>query len=287
MADETPNDDATSETAAATAEGAPESTEPSGDAPKAEEPKAEEPKAEEPKAEEPKAEEPKAEEPKAEEPKAEKKPEPKAEKKPEPKAEKKPEPKAEKKPKPRGAATKSLASKKGKKAEEGDRARRIGEEEEKTSQEIFMENLPTIIVVAVLFALIPIWWTSHKRTTLENSQQAWEDLGQARDQPLGKAKFESLAKRHQGTSAAPYIKVSWASKLYETGEKAKVQRAVDLYKEILTEYGHVPLIKRLVPDLVKTIEAELVDARAHWVEPTATPEKDPLGTAPPTSASKQ
>ena len=294
---------------------APESTaaeEPAAEEPKAEEPAAEEPKAEEPAAEEPKAEEPAAEEPKAEEPAAAEEPkaeepaaaeEPKAE---EPKAE---EPKAEE-PKAKAEEPKAKAEKPSAKAEgghkkgkkppkaakpevpapapkkekepvaEAKKGARIGEEEEKSAQDLLFDNLPMVVVVCVIFSLIPVWWTYNSQVSMEDSQQAWTDYGDARTKSLAEAEFGRLVGEHADTTAAPYLKISWASKLYETGEKAKVESARDLLKEVKRDYSHLDLVADLVEPQIKKIEAELASPRAHWAPPTSVGK---AGTAPTSS----
>ena len=273
---------------------APESTaaeEPAAEEPKAEEPAAEEPKAEEPAAEEPKAEEPaaaeepKAEEPKAEEPKAE---EPKA-KAEEPKAKaEKPSAKAEgghkKGKKPPKAAKPEVPAPAPKKEKEpvaeAKKGARIGEEEEKSAQDLLFDNLPMVVVVCVIFSLIPVWWTYNSQVSMEDSQQAWTDYGDARTKSLAEAEFGRLVGEHADTTAAPYLKISWASKLYETGEKAKVESARDLLKEVKRDYSHLDLVADLVEPQIKKIEAELASPRAHWAPPTSVGK---AGTAPTSS----
>ena len=264
---------------------APESTaaeEPAAEEPKAEEPAAaEEPKAEEPAAaEEPKAEEPKAEEPKAEEPKA-KAEEPKAKaEKPSAKAEgghkkgKKP-PKAAKPEVPAPAPKKEKEP-----VAEAKKGARIGEEEEKSAQDLLFDNLPMVVVVCVIFSLIPVWWTYNSQVSMEDSQQAWTDYGDARTKSLAEAEFGRLVGEHADTTAAPYLKISWASKLYETGEKAKVESARDLLKEVKRDYSHLDLVADLVEPQIKKIEAELASPRAHWAPPTSVGK---AGTAPTSS----
>jgi len=271
--------------------------------PKAEEAPAEEPKAEEAPAEEPKAEEPKAEEAPAEEPKAEEAPaeEPKAEATPAP-APKAEEPKAKaedpkveasteapkgghkkgkKPPKPAKPEVPAPAPKKEKEpAPEAKKGARIGEEEEKSAQDLLFDNLPLVIVVCVIFSLIPVAWTYYGQVSAEDSQQAWTDYGDARKKTLAEAEYERLVGEHAETTAAPYLKISWAAKLYESGEKAKVERARDLLKEVKRDYSHLDLVAELVEPQIKKIEAELASPRAHWAPATSTGK---AGTAPTSS----
>jgi hypothetical protein len=233
----------------------------------AEEPKAEEPKAEEPKAEEPKAEEPKAEEPKAEEPKAE---EPKAE---EPKAE---EPKV-------SAAKAALAKTKKKREAEAAKTQKRdgdGEEPEKTARDIFVENMPAILIIALLAAAAFVWWSNDERGRKTRSDQAWTDLGTIKvEVKEGDEGFADLAETHKGSTADPYIRIAWASRLYESGEKDKVERARDLLEQVLQENPRIQFLQTLLPAQIKKIDAELADPNVPWVEPSGAPTPEP--TTPP------
>ena len=168
------------------------------------------------------------------------------------------------------------------KAKEKERAARIGEEEEKTAQELLFENLPMVIVVCLIFSLIPVWWVYHGQTSTENRQQAWTDYGDARKKDLAQADFERLVKEHQGTTAAPYLKIEWAAKLYETGERAKVEQALKLWREIKRDHSDLPLVNTLFEERIKTVEAELNDPRAVWA-PAGVP-ASAGSTAPATTA---
>ena len=259
--------------AAATAQEAPT------ESPKAEDDSApEEPKAEEAPAEEPKAEATPAPAPKAEEPKA-KAEDPKVEASTE--APKGGHKKGKKPPKPAKPEVPAPAPKKEKEpAPEAKKGARIGEEEEKSAQDLLFDNLPLVIVVCVIFSLIPVAWTYYGQVSAEDSQQAWTDYGDARKKTLAEAEYERLVGEHAETTAAPYLKISWAAKLYESGEKAKVERARDLLKEVKRDYSHLDLVAELVEPQIKKIEAELASPRAHWAPATSTGK---AGTAPTSS----
>ena len=157
----------------------------------------------------------------------------------------------------------------------------IGEEEEKSAQDILMGNLPMVIVVCVLFSLIPVAWTYYGQVGAKNSQQAWTDYGDASTKTLKEAGFEKLLEAHGDTTAAPYIKIKWAAKLYDTGEKANVEKARDLLKQVKRDHSNLDLVSSLLDERIAKIEAELASERAVWVPAKPKADVAPTGSAGP------
>jgi len=171
---------------------------------------------------------------------------------------------------------KSVAKKRGKPGEPD-------ADEPKSAQDIFVENLPTIVVIALIFIAVPLIWTYQSTETRTQSERAWIELQELKSEVReGDEGFEALARRHKGSTADPYIRMTWASRLYESGEQAKVQQARDIYQKVFEECGaEIELIRNVLPQQIKKIEAELQNPSTPWRPPGGRPPV--IGDDPPPS----
>lgn len=151
--------------------------------------------------------------------------------------------------------------------------------------ELLRQNAGTMIaiLVAVVALVTVLTWRSGQSRKFE--LRAWSELAELKKQQPGEVKgFLEAAKKYAGTDADPYIRTAWAARLYESGERSKVERALELYKEVLKSYPDHPLFgqKGLLPGEVKKLEAELASPRANLYQ-APTPPAQGGGTAPPTT----
>jgi hypothetical protein len=214
----------------------------------------------------------KAADAKAEEPKADAKAE-------EPKADAKAE-----EPKAGGSSSKGLSPAKQvvAKSKPTEQPQRDGEEQPKSAQEIFQENLALIAVVVLLVSGAVVWWSSDESGRKGRSDAAWAALAKLeREQTEGTAGFAELASEHRNTTADPFIQIAWASRLYASGERDKVEQAQDILERVLRENPDTPLVQERVKKQLDKIKAELADPNVPWPEPKAEGAEDEAADLPP------
>lgn len=148
--------------------------------------------------------------------------------------------------------------------------------DERSPQDIILENLPVIVVVLLVAMGLTALAVHRGNTQRAVSDTAWTALGEVKaNSDSTPEDFQKLFREHEQTSAAPYIQLAWASKLYATGEKEKVEQARDLLKQLLQRNGDLPLIRDAVPGQLEKIEAELSDASIPWAAAAAQATREP------------
>lgn len=151
-------------------------------------------------------------------------------------------------------------------------------EGERTPLDLLREHQSTMLVALVVVLAIVLGVLFQQKKTSDRDARAWAELAELRQKsPEGAAGFEDLAVRHRGTSAEPFIRITWASRLYEAGSRPEVEKARDLLQQVVQEHGGNPFVREMVAPQVKKITDELASPKAkHPATPGA-------GSLPPPS----
>lgn len=156
--------------------------------------------------------------------------------------------------------------------------------------DLLKQNAATMVAILVAVVALAVLVSYRSGQSHAFGLKAWEKLAELnKQQPTVVDGFAEATRTYDGTDAEPYIQVSWASRLYESGEKPKVERALQLYEQVLKEHPQHSLFKDVLPEQIERIKAELNSPRSHLVTVPAggappaggpTPEA-PGGAAPP------
>jgi hypothetical protein len=129
------------------------------------------------------------------------------------------------------------------------------------------EHASTIGLVLVVIIALTLVIVFQVRKDRDFDSQAWRKLSELRDKSAtGAEGFEELAKEYRGSDADPYIRMTWASRLYEIGTKADVQRAKELLEQVLRENPQNEFVRERVAPQIERMGAELADPRAKLIE---------------------
>ncbi len=119
------------------------------------------------------------------------------------------------------------------------------------------QNVVFAVVVLVLtIGVLTVW--QHQRSE-EQDAAGWAELAKVRDTDV--EKLEGIAKKFEGTNAHPYLVLALASKLYDKGEKADLEKAKSLLERARDEVSGNKIVNELIEDQLKGVRAELGDAR--------------------------
>lgn len=152
--------------------------------------------------------------------------------------------------------------------------------------ELLRQNAGTMIaiLVAVIALVTVLTWRSGQSQRFE--ERAWAELAELKKQPPGEVKgFLEASKKYAGTDAEPFIRVAWAARLNETGERSKVERALELYEELLKTHKDHELFGKILPEQVQRLKEELSSPRANLIRLPGTPEQPAESAAPSTQSS--
>ncbi|MEZ0229197.1 MAG: hypothetical protein ACAI25_11280 [Planctomycetota bacterium] len=126
------------------------------------------------------------------------------------------------------------------------------------------QNVVFAVVVLVLtIGVLSVW--QHQRSQ-EQDDAAWAELGKGRE--MDADKLEPVVKKFEGTNAHPYLVLALASKLYDRGEKADLEKAKALLERARDSVSGNKLMNDIIEDQLKGVRAELGDARL-WSGGTA------------------
>jgi predicted negative regulator of RcsB-dependent stress response len=119
------------------------------------------------------------------------------------------------------------------------------------------QNVVFAVVVLILtIGVLSVW--QHQRSQ-EQDDAAWAELGKTKDGDADK--LEPVVKKFEGTNAHPFLVLALASKLYDKGEKADLEKAKALLERARDEVSGNKLMNELIDDQLKGIRAELGDNR--------------------------
>jgi hypothetical protein len=131
------------------------------------------------------------------------------------------------------------------------------------------QNVVFAVVVLILtVGVLSVW---HHQRSQEQEDAAWLELGKAREAEADK--LEPLVKRFEGTNAHPFLVLALASKLYDKGEKADLEKAKALLERAQEEVAGNRLVSDIVADQLKGVKAELGDARFWTTAPVGSGSK--------------
>jgi hypothetical protein len=138
------------------------------------------------------------------------------------------------------------------------------------------EHLSTIALVVVIVACLALVIVFQNRKQRDFNTAAWTNLAQLTDKsPTATDGFAELAQKYRESEADPFIRIAWASRLYEKGGRADVEEALKLYQQVEDENKDNPFLHERVQAQIERIQAELKDARAQL---TAAPSADAPST---------
>lgn len=139
-----------------------------------------------------------------------------------------------------------------------------------------LSTIALVVVVAVAVTLVIVFQVRKDRT---RNEEAWTQLASLRQKnPTGTDGFAELAARYRGSEADPFIRLAWASRLYEGGAREQVEEAKALLEQVLREQGKNPFLRERVAGQLERVKAELADPRAQLVAAaTPAPAPNPLG----------
>ncbi len=140
------------------------------------------------------------------------------------------------------------------------------------------DHLSTIALVAVIAAALTLVIVFQVRKDRRYNAQAWTALAELRQKaPTGTDGFAELATKYRGSDADPFIRLAWASRLYEAGSREQVQEAKELLEQVLRESPDNEFLKERVAKAIEQAGAELSDPRAQLTAAAAA-DTAPLGS---------
>lgn len=148
------------------------------------------------------------------------------------------------------------------------------------------EHLSTVALVAVIAAALTLVIVFQVRKGRQFDAAAWTALAELRQRSLiGTEGFAELAAKYRGSEADPFIRLTWAARLYEAGGRDQVREAKELLEQILREHPDNEFLRERVTVALKNVEAELADPRAQLAATPTTPatpseSSTPAETAP-------
>lgn len=132
--------------------------------------------------------------------------------------------------------------------------------------ELLRQNASTMVAILVAVVALAVLLTWRSGQSQQRELEAWGKLAELRKQmPTIVDGFPEAAEKYEGTDAEPFIRMGWAARLYETGERAKVERALELMKQVEAQHRNHPLFGAGLSEQVKKVEAELASPRCHLV----------------------
>lgn len=141
------------------------------------------------------------------------------------------------------------------------------------------DHLSTIALVAVIAAALTLVIVFQVRKDRQYNAQAWTALAELRQKaPTGTDGFAELATKYRGSDADPFIRLAWASRLYEAGGREQVQEAKELLEQVLRESPDNEFLKERVAKAIEQVGAELSDPRAQLTAAAAPADTAPLGS---------
>lgn len=133
--------------------------------------------------------------------------------------------------------------------------------------DLLRQNAGTMVAILVAVVALAVLLSYRSGQAHRFELQGWQKLAELRKQQPGVVDgFPEAARTYEGTEAEPFIRTAWAARLYESGERAKVERALELFKQVLKEHPRHPLFGQVLPEQVAKIEAELASPRAHLIK---------------------
>lgn len=126
------------------------------------------------------------------------------------------------------------------------------------------ENLSTIALVVAIAAAVVVVGVFQVRKDRSYNDGAWTALAELRQKsPTSTEGFTELLDKYRGSEADPYIRLTYASRLYEAGTREQVEQARAQLETVLNEHqGNAFLGERVAAQLAR-IKAELDDPRAQ------------------------
>ncbi len=144
------------------------------------------------------------------------------------------------------------------------------------------DHLSTVALVAVIAAALTLVVVFQVRKGRQLDAAAWTALAELRQKsPTGTEGFAELATKYRGSEADPFIRLAWASRLYEAGGKEQVQEAKELFEQVLRENPGNAFLKERVAAAVERVTAELSDPRAQLATASTPADAAPVGTGAP------
>lgn len=140
-------------------------------------------------------------------------------------------------------------------------------EPETTPLDLLRQQAPTMGVAVLVVSLILVFFVYRSDKSADFDSNAWAALGELKaSAPDGTDGYEELAKKYAGSEAEPYIRLTWASRLYAAGTRDKVEKSVEVYETILKNHPQNTFFKNLLPGQIEAIKAELSSDRAALIE---------------------
>ncbi|MCO5167063.1 MAG: hypothetical protein M9894_11940 [Planctomycetes bacterium] len=128
------------------------------------------------------------------------------------------------------------------------------------------DHLSTIALVVVVVVAVTLVIVFQVRKDRDRNEEAWSRLASLRQKaPTGTDGFAELAAKYRGTEADPFIRLTWAARLYEAGAREQVEEAKTLLEQVLREHGKNPFLRERIAGQLERVKAELADPRAQLV----------------------
>jgi predicted negative regulator of RcsB-dependent stress response len=150
--------------------------------------------------------------------------------------------------------------------------------------EIFKEYQNAIIaglILAVALVAFVLWKVSTNEARDENAWKALAEVRRKKAPDMG-SELAKLETTFAGTTAAPFISLTRATRLTEAGSRKELEEARDVLTKLLAESHGNELVQRVATLQLEGVKKELDDART-WKALEGAP-KPPAPPAPPGSS---
>ncbi|MCA8925267.1 MAG: hypothetical protein KDD82_25885 [Planctomycetes bacterium] len=132
-----------------------------------------------------------------------------------------------------------------------------------------------VLVALVAFAALVVYQSGQNQVA--NDEAWWALAEQQRAHPQGTEGFDELLKKHGDSPAGTQIRLTYASRLYETGVRADVEKAKQLFIEAKASSKDSELLQRALTEQIESIQKELEAQPSALLDVAPPPEPEEEG----------
>lgn len=129
-----------------------------------------------------------------------------------------------------------------------------------------------VLVVLLALAALVVYQSGQNQAATD---EAWWALAKYKSEnPKGTEGLEELLKTHGESPAGVQIRLTYAARLYETGVRADVEKAKELFAEAKARSKENPLLQRALEEQLVKVEAELTAQPSPLLDVAPPPEPE-------------